>query len=726
LNELRLSLDNCYGIRELRATLDFSSEQVVAIYAPNGAMKSSLAQSFEDLADGVPSRDRMFPDRNTVRSITDENGVEVSGENVVVVQPYDEQFGPNEGTSTLLIDPNLRLEYDGLQEGIDLAKGNLIAALKQQAGSRKDIEKEVSLAFTSGDDNFFTALIRIQEELQSQTDAPFADIPYDRLFDDKVVAFLSSEKFRDALAQYVTRLNELLDASTYFGRKTFNYYNAANITKSLSDNGFFAAHHTVKLSGGESLEISSEAELQKLIDDEKAAISEDATLRATLAEVEKQLNRNVELRAFQEYLSDHEELLPELQNVDHFRESVWKSYLRTHYELYESVVREFRNAETRKREIEVLAAGQATLWERVVDMFNDRFFVPFRLTVKNREKVVLGQDPLLVLGFIFEDGGESAEVDRGSLLETLSTGEKKALYILNVLFEVETRRKSGDQTIFVIDDIADSFDYKNKYAIIQYLKDIADDTHFLQIVLTHNFDFFRTLNSRFVHYSQCLMALKSDASVSLVKATGIRNPFINDWKAHFFDDKRKRIASVPFIRNILEYTKGESDPDYGRLTSLLHWKADTSTVRQSVLDDIYNATFGGALACGEPDKPVVDVIREVAEQCLTAPANINFENKIVLSIAIRLEAERYMVSQIADDALVAAISSNQTPALLKMLRERGTPSDSDIAILESVVLMTPENIHLNSFMYEPILDMSDQHLRKLYRDVSGLNSAVPT
>jgi hypothetical protein len=31
--------------------------------------------------------------------------------------------------------------------------------------------------------------------------------------------------------------------------------------------------------------------------------------------------------------------------------------------------------------------------------------------------------------------------------------------------------------------------------------------------------------------------------------------------------------------------------------------------------------------------------------------------------------------------------------------------------------MTPENIHLNSFMYEPILDMSAQHLYQLYTKV---------
>ena len=34
--------------------------------------------------------------------------------------------------------------------------------------------------------------------------------------------------------------------------------------------------------------------------------------------------------------------------------------------------------------------------------------------------------------------------------------------------------------------------------------------------------------------------------------------------------------------------------------------------------------------------------------------------------------------------------------------------------------MTPENIHVNAFMYEPIIDMGDDQLRKLYTDVKTL------
>ena len=44
-----------------------------------------------------------------------------------------------------------------------------------------------------------------------------------------------------------------------------------------------------------------------------------------------------------------------------------------------------------------------------------------------------------------------------------------------------------------------------------------------------------------------------------------------------------------------------------------------------------------------------------------------------------------------------------------------------IALIEQVNLMTPENIHLNSFMYEPILDMAPEHLKRLYVDVKAVN-----
>jgi hypothetical protein len=70
---------------------------------------------------------------------------------------------------------------------------------------------------------------------------------------------------------------------------------------------------------------------------------------------------------------------------------------------------------------------------------------------------------------------------------------------------------------------------------------------------------------------------------------------------------------------------------------------------------------------------------------------------------------------------VDSITKNQTVELLKEYKRASLGSENEIEKLEQVNLITPENIHLNSFMYEPILDMGSAHLRSLYKDVKALD-----
>jgi len=722
MKQLSVELQHCYGIKALKEQFDFGSGSACAIYAPNGAMKSSLAKTFQDIADGKASGDRVFPDRPTARKVIDETGAEIAPECVLVVRPYDEVFGHTERTSTLLVNAALREEYEKLHLDIDAAKDRLLAALKAQSGTKKDIEREISLTFTRDEQQFYRALIRIRDELASQKGHPFADITYDIIFDEKVLTLLNTKDVKTAIVSYIKKYNELLAASTYFKKGIFNYYNASTIAKSLADNGFFKAKHSIRLNADKAIDIADEKELEKLIKAEKDQISSDKDLRKKFSDLEKLIQRNATVREFDEYVSNNEHLLPELSNIDKFREEVWKSYLKANWEAYVDVVDKFQAAEKRRAEIEAQAAAERTQWEEVIDVFNSRFFVPFKLEAKNRISVMLGQEPMLSLGFRFEDGKDSAEVQKESLVEVLSTGEKKALYVLNVIFETEARRKSGQKTLLVVDDIADSFDYKNKYAIIQYLMEIGEDAIFTQLILTHNFDFFRTINSRLlVPYSQCYMASKSEAGLQLARASGIQNVFVRDWKKAFFNDPMKRIASIPFMRNLIEYTKGEDDPDYLRLTSLLHCKADTASITEGDLDKIYTGLFGGKSAWKKPGDTVVASIQSQAAQCIKDGSTSKLENKIVLSLAARFSAESFMVKKINDQKKVDAIKALQTTKLLSLYQACKDCDDGAVRVIQRVVLMTPENIHLNSFMYEPILDMSDDHLRALYQDVSKLS-----
>lgn len=717
MKTVSIDLENCYGIKKLQAKFDFSKAKACAVYAPNGSMKSSLAQTFQDVADSAASKDRIFPARACKREIKDEAGADLPKESVLVVRPYDEVLGHSPKTSTLLVNPVLRKEYEALHADIDAAKEALLKALKEQSGSKRDIEKELSSTFTASDDQFYVALNRIKDEVAAMPEAPLATVAYDVIFDDKVLALLATNEAKAAIQDYIKKYNELLAASTYFKKGTFNYYNAATVAKQLAENGFFDAKHSVTLNADTKLEITSQKELEELIAKEKDAISNDEDLKRKFTKLDKLIQKNVTVRDFEAYLLNHEELLVRLGNVPAFKEDVWKSYLKARFEPLQDLLNKYQAAQTRRKEIEEQAAKERTQWEEVIDIFNDRFFVPFKLEAINRLSVILGQEPMLSLSFTFEDGLDKAAVDRNALMQALSTGEKKALYVLNILFEIEVRKKAKQETLIIVDDIADSFDYKNKYAIIQYLMDIAEDPHFKQIILTHNFDFYRTIQSRFVRYPDCFMASKTAAGLVLEQAAGIQNVFVKDWKPNFAADPKKKIACIPFMRNLIEYTKDATDIDFIKLTSLLHWKADSDQITISDLDLIFNRLFGQNVASAEGAKTVMALVEHEASECLKAAEGINFENKIVLAMSIRLTAERFMVKRINDPAFTAGIDSNQTPKLLKKFRELFGTELKTLKILQRVALMTPENIHLNSFMYEPILDMSDGHLRKLYGEV---------
>lgn len=188
----------------------------------------------------------------------------------------------------------------------------------------------------------------------------------------------------------------------------------------------------------------------------------------------------------------------------------------------------------------------------------------------------------------------------------------------------------------------------------------------------------------------------------------------------FFTDPKKKIASIPFLRNLVEMIGGNEGNNYRRLTSMFHLKADSDAATVGVLDDVFKAVCSLEGQSDNASTPVCDLIRSEAQTCLKDGGWLNLEDKIVLSIAIRLAAERFIIDKIQDDEFVEKIASRQTQVLIKEFKKR-FPEDANAGkVLDRVALMTPENIHVNAFMYEPIVDMSGEHLKKLYTDVLSL------
>ena len=177
-------------------------------------MKSCLAQTFSDLAKDECTRDRLFPNRNTVRHIVDQDGNPVEKDLVLVVEPYDERPGPSPRTSTLLINHDLASEYDQLQHATNDAQDKLLLALKTQSQSRLAIAREISLALTDEPDNLLVALGRLENEIKELKETPLANVPYDLFFNEQALRLLSNPDTLSAIQKFRDIYNSLLAQST--------------------------------------------------------------------------------------------------------------------------------------------------------------------------------------------------------------------------------------------------------------------------------------------------------------------------------------------------------------------------------------------------------------------------------------------------------------------------------------------------------------------------------
>ena len=417
--------------------------------------------------------------------------------------------------------------------------------------------------------------------------------------------------------------------------------------------------------------------------------------------------------------------MPELANPELFKEKLWKSYFVQNKELYKSLMDEYNKGKKRIKEITDLASQQATEWQDVINIFNQRFSVPFKVVIENKQDVILRRVTPNIKFQFMDDAGVAVPVERGDLIGVLSNGEKRALYILNIIFEVEARKSADHSTLFVIDDIADSFDYKNKYAIVEYLNDILVQGDFYQIILTHNYDFYRTVSGRLELGGACYHTVKTKDSVQFEVEKQYKDIF-KKWKDNADKPEKTEmlIALIPFVRNLSGYCGYDAEED--KLTSLLHIKPDTDSITVADLQAVFRKVLQDkpALILPNPTKSVKELIYEEANKiCTNTTVSIELEKKIALSIAIRLKAEEFLITKINNPAFSSLITSNQTAKLIKEFKRRfsdNVAEKENIRIIERVNLMTPENIHLNSFMYEPILDMSNDHLKQLCSDVAKL------
>lgn len=724
MKKLTINLTNCYGINSLSHEFDFTHARANLIYAPNGVMKTSLSNTFSRLSNGKEPEEKLY-NRKPVCDIQID-GVTIKQDEILVIEPFNPSFD-DKNISTLLVNSEKKQRYDLLYKSIFDAKKSLIIELNKLSKLKKD-EIEKNLILDIGCSDIFESVRWLQ--VNDIANAGYKELQYKQIFDEKVIALLNDQDVIECVEEYISRYNELVSNSSLFKTAVFNPSKATTISLSLKKESFFEADHKVILNGREGV-IDNHETFDEIFETEKRELLSDERLRTIN---QKLLTGVAPVKLFQTILEQHPEIAVELSDIDNFKKVIWCTYYTEKKEQFDNLLSLFDANKQELENIELEAKLEETKWFQTVNTFKERFHVPFTMDIENHSNTILGtKAPNIVFSFT-NDNHECVQFNRGQLtsLDVLSIGERRAMYLLYVIFEFKVRQEKGQKTIIIVDDIADSFDYKNKYAIIEYLKEIAEEELFRILVLTHNFDFYRTFQSRVLTESSkrstSYIAQKElNHSISLLKGGDnyVSNPF-DVWRRGFSNNPAIIVAMIPFVRNLIEYKDGTSSGDYKTLTSLLHIKSNTRDFRLLDLETIISSSIKGTSLDSEIDSNIVilDFIYETAENLCTKPLidEIRLENKVTLSIAIRLKAEEFIWSKISDQS---AIHGVQTGRLYDRYVSEfcNSPTDNQKikSILGQVILMTPENIHINSFMYEPLMDLSVHHLINLYNAVNELS-----
>ena len=725
MDKLKVYLENCYGISSLDETFDLSNAKgkakAYSIYAPNGLMKTSFSRTFEALSKGEQPKEERFNRQSTC--IVEVDDVDIKKEQIYVLKSEIEISSDNEAVTNILINQESKARYDSLISAVNNLKSKLETSLQKQSKIKKDdIEDKLINDFQT--DGFVKA-IRLAKELVIGDD--LGRFIYNEIFDPKAISILESPEFLSKSNEFNQRYQELFNqAGTIYSRGVFNPAKADTAFNTLNKQGYFAGGHKVHLKGdASSIDYEELQEKMKVVHE---SIDSDAELKKLRGNLAKNAQTQALILLLESISATEVDLLlhnVKPENQAEFKRNLWAFYLQNSPDT-DVFLEAFSTNQDELRRIELDAATEAPSWSRAIELFNNRFVdMPFTLSLFNQVEAALGKDKAK-LKFTFKDGDDRIDCTR-SEIKSLSQGEKRALYLLNFIFEVEDRKRKLTETLFIIDDVADSFDYKNKHAIVQYLEDISKVDYFSQLILTHNFDFFRTLANDFVHRERCLMANRTENGITLAQAEGIKNYFIGKWKKNITNSEFILCATVPFTRNLIEYIKGETDPDYLKLTSLLHWKEDTAQITVGEYYEVYNRLFGTSYPVNDMrsfKELLFNKANEIKDR--TNHEGLNLEDKVVLSIAIRMRSEIFLIEEmrkIKSDDTYWCSSMNQFGALIKLYIKE-LPDSQAIRILEKVSITVSSNIHLNSFMYEPILDLTIEHLITLYLEILELEPAV--
>lgn len=722
IESITFKAKNAFGIGAMSHEFTFKDSRAgrcMAIYAPNGTCKSSMRKALEKWNEGLQPSDVFFPDRESSFSIDtapDRNAIPQG--NVFCFKSMPELEGMRFFDDELIASPDLKARYVDFKIWHRKEVEDLLAAIHDELISGRSYptvgDMHGYIKEMTGIDDLYSALSSLLEKAKS-LDVPefMREQKQDELLKKGYEDKLNKAVTKDIATTYASVRRSVMDSSTVF-HNGFDPNAAKSLVSALEKAHFFDAGHSIVLhdqtTDNDLPPIGNKKDLEAFFDKEFRKVAADPEVQKAYANMDKGIGGSKEADGIRDLLCSNPEFAERASDLrslkhDYLAQAVGRCRIAV-----EHLLAGKDEYITKMRELADKANAEHTDWDRAIKLFEQRFHVPFSLKIGNRANAfVEGTEPVIEFSF------EGVPTDHKTLFDNLSDGERKALYMLAAVFQVEAAKRASGPRVLVFDDVVDSFDYANKYAFIEYLREFADAPDLYILLLTHNYDFFRTVTSRLDGFSRknCVIADRGPESrlefetVQFLDAS----PF-QFWKSRMHEDAYK-VAAIPMVRELVAIRGGKNSEGYGTLSSALHGR-EGSSISFGDLHQIFQ-TYWDCGALENDGERVCDVTRQVCKELYDRDGSLKLQEKVAMALGIRLIVEGCLGRLYASRNRELP-DSEKMGKLVKDYREHFS-DDYRLhgGIAEDAAVITPENIHVNSFMYEPLVDIGSQRFFDLYK-----------
>lgn len=713
--------DNVYGIKKL--INPELIEKNTLIYAPNGVMKSSFRDGFIDLKKGVNPKD-LFNDleADVIIEYDGEKYDSTSGKKLNVVV-FDSELTSNDifsipDIAKLVMSSELRKKYLNEIEKVKKHTSRILELYSSNVTEEKrglvNTESLIRSIYPGKDivESISNLALRFEKdelELEKYKKLVFNDIN-----NDNVQSLFSDSQFAEKCNLYLEKVNKKIDE--YIFKEGFGIEELVSINKSLKTNKFFDAGHKLILNDieykGEDVDLLIEKTIKELY--------EDSEVESQFANIKKALNKNKDTKKLLSVIQDDKTIINDFSDPKLLRDRIIYSKLFDYNEEITEIKKALNESKIEINNIVDEANTESTIWDGVIEIFNNRFWSgAFDVSIADRSEALIGR-VLPTFKFTVKDTEIPINDD---VFARFSSGEKRSIFILNMIFQIEIMKSNNKPFIILLDDVADSFDYKNKYAIIEYIRELQSNDLIQMIILTHNYDFFRSVSISCNNLKSKILAYKDENGVELHNANNaqlVGYSYFNNWKNEKKIDSL--IALIPLARNMVQLESNASDPDYIKTTEYLHY-IDSSD--QLLLDDLDNLY----LRYNIKKKPehinlgYIATLKSVAIDIINSNKlkETSIKEKLLLGIFLRVFSEKYLYDSYELYTGVKpsiTFGSDYSTKLYDGIKEK-LPSN-ELKVIESSRVIAPSFIHVNSFMYEPLIDVGTERLKLVANELINI------